>query len=131
MNKINAINPLFLIRLAVAVIFLTHSLHGVFNQTVNAFGESYLNAVGFAPFGVIIAWAMISFEIVGSVLLIFGKFLRFIIPAFCLILITGIVLVHYPDGWFVVGPGRNGVEFSFVLLVSLIAIALPVWKVKD
>lgn len=119
------INPLFLIRLAVATIFLTHSLHGVFNQTVNAFGESYLNKVGFAPFGVVLAWVIILFEIAGSILLIFGKFLRFIVPVFCLILITGIVLVHYPDGWFVVGPGRNGVEFSFVLLVSLIAVSLP------
>ncbi|RAJ29158.1 DoxX family protein [Pedobacter cryoconitis] len=124
MNKINAINPLFLIRLAVATIFLTHSLHGVFNQTVNAFGDSYLNAVGFAPFGVTIAWAMIIFQVFGSILLILGKFLRFIIPGFCLILITGIVLVHYPAGWYVVGPGRNGVEFSFVLLVSLLAIFL-------
>lgn len=131
MNKINAINPLFLIRLAVATIFLTHSLHGVFNQTVNAFGESYLNSVGFAPFGVIIAWVIILFEIFGSILLIFGKLLRFVVPAFCLILITGIVLVHYPNGWYVVGPGRNGVEFSFVLLVSLIAIALPVRKIKE
>lgn len=131
MNKINATNPLFLIRLAVATIFLTHSLHGVFNQTVNAFGESYLNSVGFAPFGVIIAWVIILFEIFGSILLIFGKLLRFVVPAFCLILITGIVLVHYPNGWYVVGPGRNGVEFSFVLLVSLIAIALPVRKIKE
>ncbi|KIO77521.1 hypothetical protein TH53_08755 [Pedobacter lusitanus] len=130
MNKINAIDPLFLIRLAVGTIFLTHSLHGVFNQTVNAFGESYLNAVGFAPFGIIIAWAMILFEIAGSVLLILGKFLRLIVPCFCLILITGIVLVHYPDGWFVVGPGRNGMEFSFVLLVSLIAVLLPPKKIR-
>ncbi|MBB5635157.1 putative oxidoreductase [Pedobacter cryoconitis] len=131
MKKINAINPLFLIRLAVATIFLTHSLHGVFNQTVNAFGESYLNTVGFAPFGVILAWIMISFEIIGSVLLILGKFLRFIVPVFCLILITGIVLVHYPDGWYVVGPGRNGMEFSFVLLVSLIAILLQAKKIAE
>jgi putative oxidoreductase len=35
-----------------------------------------------------------------------------------LILVMGIVLVHYPEGWYVVGGGRNGVEFN-VLLISV------------
>jgi len=33
------------------------------------------------------------------------------------------VLVHYPDGWFVVGAGRNGMEYSMMLLAGLIAVA--------
>ncbi|WP_197286179.1 DoxX family protein [Pedobacter sp. PACM 27299] len=126
MKTINRINPLFLIRLAIATIFLSHSLHGVLNHTVNDFGEGYLNKVGFAPFGVYVAWALMVFEIIGSILILFGKLLKYVVPGFILILITGIILVHYPDGWFVVGPGRNGMEFSFVLILSLIAICIPV-----
>ncbi|WGQ10127.1 DoxX family protein [Pedobacter gandavensis] len=126
MKTINRINPLLLIRIALATIFLSHSLHGVLNHTVNDFGELYLNKVGFAPFGVYVAWALMVFEIIGSLLILFGKLLKYVVPGFLLILITGIVLVHYPDGWFVVGPGRNGMEFSFVLILSLIAICIPV-----
>ncbi|WP_316822004.1 DoxX family protein [Pedobacter gandavensis] len=130
MKTINSFNPLFLIRLAIATIFLSHSLHGVYNQTVNDFGEFYLNKVGFAPFGVYLAWALMAFEIIGSIFILFGKYLNYVVPGFILILITGIVLVHYPDGWYVVGPGRNGMEFSFVLILCLIAICFPARKAK-
>ena len=33
----------------------------------------------------------------------------------------GIILVHLREGWFVVGGGRNGVEYS-VLLVSIFLV---------
>ena len=35
----------------------------------------------------------------------------------------GMFLVHYPAGWFVVGAGRNGMEYSVLLLAGLIAVA--------
>jgi putative oxidoreductase len=34
-------------------------------------------------------------------------------------------MVHASNGWFVVGAGRNGVEYSVLLLCCLTAIALP------
>lgn len=34
----------------------------------------------------------------------------------------GIVLVHYQEGWFVVGGGRNGMEYNFLLICVLISI---------
>lgn len=43
-------------------------------------------------------------------------------PSFALILLGGIVLVHGHEGWFVVGGGRNGVEYSVLLLVCLVAL---------
>lgn len=33
-----------------------------------------------------------------------------------------LVLVHAPFGWFVVGAGRNGVEYSVLLLVLLCCV---------
>ena len=35
---------------------------------------------------------------------------------------TGIALVHAPAGWFVVGLGRNGVEYSVLILFCLAAL---------
>lgn len=35
---------------------------------------------------------------------------------------AGILLVHAREGWFVVGGGRNGMEYSVLLISSLIAL---------
>jgi putative oxidoreductase len=40
------------------------------------------------------------------------------------ILIFGIITVHFAEGWYVVGAGRNGIEFSFILIVVLFAILI-------
>ena len=44
----------------------------------------------------------------------------------CAVFITiyacGIWLVHSAAGWFVVGAGRNGVEYSMLLLLCLIVL---------
>jgi len=43
------------------------------------------------------------------------------------ILTLGMILVHWPEGWFVVGGGRNGMEYSVLLIISLLAIAWAWW----
>lgn len=118
-------SALLLVRIAIAMVFLSHSLHGILNNTVNTFGESYLNTVGFKPYGVFLAWAIIVYEIMASFLIFIGKFVKWVTPGLILILIAGIILVHFKEGWYVVGPGRNGMEFSCVLILLLIAISLP------
>jgi putative oxidoreductase len=42
-----------------------------------------------------------------------------------IILIAGIVMVHYPEGWFVVGGGRNGMEYNFLLIAVIVSLMLP------
>jgi uncharacterized membrane protein YphA (DoxX/SURF4 family) len=39
-------------------------------------------------------------------------------------LAAGIALVHWPAGWFVVGAGRNGMEYSILLILCLAALIL-------
>ena len=39
-------------------------------------------------------------------------------------LAAGIWLVHAPNGWFVVGGGRNGVEYSVCLIAGFVALVL-------
>lgn len=106
----------FILRLAVAIIFLSHSLHGIFTgNDVNNFGNLFLNQIGFAPFGVFIAWAVVLSQVITSVLLLIDKYTKISTIINILILIAGVVTVHFKEGWFVVGGGRNGMEFSFIL----------------
>ena len=42
-----------------------------------------------------------------------------------LILIAGIATVHFKEGWYVVGGGRNGWEYNFLLIIALLTIMYP------
>lgn len=114
-----------IIRIVIALIMIIHPLHRTYNGNVTGFGE-YLDSIGY-PFGVAVAWLITITQIIGSLALIFGKF---IVPFSILnigIFLVGIVLVHYPDGWFVVGGGTNGMEFSFALIACLLGIVWAYW----
>ena len=36
-------------------------------------------------------------------------------------------MVHWPVGWFVVGGGRNGMEYGVLLIVCLAILAFTHW----
>ncbi len=118
-------NNNFILRFAVAVILIMHSVPGMFDNGVNNFGNLYLNEIGFAPLGLYIAWAIKLSHVVCAVLLMMNKYLKLasIVPIF--ILIAGIVMVHGKNGWFVVGGGTNGVEYNFLLICVLLTIMFP------
>ncbi len=116
------VNNLLLLRLAVAVILLMHSVPGMFDGGVRAFGEGYLNQVGFAPFGVALAWAIKLSHVANAVCLVLGKYVKLSSVPTLLILVAGIVMLHWQEGWFVVGGGRNGMEFNFLLIVALLTV---------
>jgi putative oxidoreductase len=118
-------NGTLLLRIAVAVILLTHSVFGIFDNGINDFGNLFLNQIGFAPFGVFIAWSIKLSHIVAAVLLLLNKYVKLAGFVTIFILIMGIVLVHFQEGWFVVGGGRNGVEYNFLLICVLLAIMYP------
>ena len=122
-------NNTVILRFAVAIILLTHSIPGMFNNGVNDFGNLYLNQIGFAPVGVYLAWLIKISHVVCAVLLLLNKFIKPAAIVTIFILIMGIVLVHFKEGWFVVGGGRNGVEYNFLLICVLVAIMFPNgWK---
>ena len=113
----------FLLRLAMAMVFLTHSLHGIFTgNDVNDFGHLFLDKIGFAPFGVWIAWMVVLSQVATSVLLLINRYITMAAVINIVFLIMGIVLVHFKEGWFVVGGGRNGMEFSVVLILVLLSL---------
>lgn len=118
-------NSTLLLRLSVAVIFLTHSVFGIFDNGINDFGNLFLNQIGFAPFGVILAWSIKLSHIVAAILLILNKYIKLAGFVTIFVLIMGIILVHFKEGWFVVGGGRNGMEYNFLLIIVLLAIMYP------
>lgn len=118
-------NSNFLLRVAVAVILFMHSIPGMFNNGIHDFGALYLNQVGFSPVGIPLAWAIKLSHIVCAVCLLFDRFIKWPAIITIVIFVVGIFMVHLKEGWYVVGGGRNGVEFNFLLIVVLITILFP------
>jgi len=110
-----------IIRIFLAVTMLIHAIARINAGGVAPFGE-FLTISGF-PFGSYLAWAITIFEIGGAIVLALGYFVPVIASIFAAQLIMGIILVHAKEGWFVVGLGRNGMEYSVLLIVSFLAIA--------
>lgn len=111
-----------IVRVAVAVLLGIHGWFRAFSGTMPLFGD-FLEGVGL-PAGLAAAWAITAFEMTGAILLAAGRYVRVVVPGFALILLGGIATVHAAEGWFVVGAGRNGVEFSVLLLACLAAVWL-------
>ena len=122
----NKTTALTLIRVVLAAVMFAHGAARISAGTVGGFGE-FLGSQGI-PLGFYVAWGITLFEIIGSVLLAAGFYTWIIALIFALQLAVGIALVHYKEGWFVVGHGRNGMEFSAVLIASLLAIAYANYK---
>ncbi|MBO9675099.1 MAG: DoxX family protein [Sphingobacteriaceae bacterium] len=111
-----------ILRLVMAIVLLSHSVLGMFDGGINDFGNLYLNKIGFNPFGVAIAWSIKLSHVLCAILLIFNRYIRLACFATIFVLVMGIIMVHFKEGWFVVGGGRNGVEYNFVLIWVLTAI---------
>lgn len=111
-----------IIRIFLAATMIIHSVARINAGGVAPFGE-FLTATGF-PLGFYIAWGITIFELGGGIVLAAGFLVPLIAVIFAFQLIMGIILVHAENGWFVVGLGRNGMEYSVLLIVSFLAIAL-------
>ena len=118
-----------IVRIVVALVLSVHSISRIINGDVAGFGE-FLGSIGF-PLGVALAWFITLSTLASSVALVIG---RLIIPA-CIchmaVLVMGIFLDHMHDGWFVVGGGRNGMEYSVVLIACLFAVLWSYWPRKQ
>jgi putative oxidoreductase len=111
-----------ILRVAIAGTMVIHGVTRVTVGGVGGFGD-WLGTRGL-PFGVALAWILTAVEIAGGLALASGRWVRALCAWFAAQLIAGILLVHAPEGWFVVGAGRNGMEYSVILIVGLAVIAL-------
>lgn len=120
-----------LLRIGVAALLFVHGVFRIVAGGVAPFGE-FLTGQG-VPLGFWVAALLTAVEVVGAPLLAAGVFLRPLALWFAVELVAGIAMVHAREGWFVVGGGRNGVEYSVALLLALLAIVVSEqwWEKRD
>lgn len=116
------ISSIMVVRIAVAAMFIIHGVMRIVENAVGPFGP-FLESRGL-PFGLAWAWAVTIIEIVGGTLLALGRYTAPLAAYFIIQTALGIWWVHWQAGWFVVGLGRNGMEYSVLLIACLIAVLL-------
>ncbi|RYD63341.1 MAG: DoxX family protein [Sphingomonadales bacterium] len=109
------------LRIAIACLLAIHGWYRFAHGGVVPFGE-WLTGQGI-PLGPYVAGVVTGWEILATPLLALGWRVPWLCLGFVCVYLTGLVMVHWPEGWFVVGGGRNGMEYSVLLLVCLIVIA--------
>lgn len=76
------------------------------------------------PLSGVLAWGVSLVEVAGGLALIAGLFA---VPAALVLSVhqlASLVVVHLGEGFFVVGPGRAGIEFNLVMIAGLVTILL-------
>jgi len=116
--------PTLVLRIILAAVFFMHGIPSILTGAVNNFGNHHLNTAGFAPIGLPLAWAIKLSHVACAILLILNRYIRLVAIVTIPILVAGIIMVHAAEGWFVVGEGRNGVEFNVLLISVLVYLAI-------
>lgn len=75
--------------------------------------------------GVPVAISVKLIHLAAILSLLFNKFLVPISVLNIIILIVGIIMIHWEEGWYVVGGGRNGMEFNFLLIFCFLTFIFP------
>ncbi len=131
--KLNLLGPLaaldrrsaaswLLLRILLSCLIAAHGWARFCVGGVAPFGE-WLHAQG-VPAGWLVAGAITLFEIVGTPLFLLGLGVFPLSLLYALLYTVGMCLVHLPVGWFVVGLGRNGAEYSVLLIACLILVGV-------
>jgi putative oxidoreductase len=120
---------LFVLRLTVGLVFFMHGvpkLTGGMEQTAQFFASLGI------PAPVVAAWAVAVLEVVGGIGLMAGLLTPLWNLLFIAEMVTAIAVVHYPRGFYVIGPGQGGYEFSMLLIaanVCLLLVGAGAWAV--
>lgn len=116
-------------RVTVALQLMIHGMTRIALGGVGGFGGFLTD--NHIPAGTVVAWLITGGEILGGAALAAGFFVIPLSCVFALELLMGIGLVHFREGWFVVGAGRNGMEYSVVLIAALVSTALAHFPRKN
>ena len=108
---------LLVLRIVISCLLAAHGWARLISGGVEPFG-GWLDSQGL-PFGIGIAAGVTALEIIGTPLLALGRWVTWLCLVYCAVYATGLVMVHMPEGWFVVGLGRNGMEYSALLIACL------------
>ena len=109
--------PLIVLRILMGIIFISHSSARFYYASIPDFGV-FLNSQGFM-IGLLLAWIITLGELISGSFLVLGFFIRYCVLFHATIITMGIIMVHLKQGWFVVGHGTGGVEYSLLILAVL------------
>lgn len=117
------VNPqlgLAILRVVLGVIFIAHG-------APKLFAGGMAGTVGFfaslgIPLPLIAAWLIALLEFVGGIALILGFFVTPVALLLIVHMLAGIVLVHAPNGFYVIGGGQGGIEFNLVLAAAALML---------
>lgn len=120
MNRTAPAWSLTILRVVVGLIFVMHGYPKLFAGgmpgTIEMFGQLGI------PLPVVAAWLVAILETVGGLALILGIFVTPVAILLGIHMLTGIFLVHLPNGFYVIGPGQGGFEFNLLLIAALITL---------
>lgn len=117
------------LRIVIAALLAIHGWYRWIEDGVAPFGE-WLTGQG-VPMGPYVAAGVTGYEIVATVPLALGWRVPGLCLGFCAIYAAGLAMVHWPAGWFVVGGGRNGMEYSVLLIACLGILAFTHWPERS
>jgi len=117
---------LVILRIGAAALLFVHGAARAVTGGVVPFGE-WLGAQGF-PAGVVWATSVTAIELLGAPLLAAGRWVAPLCAYFMIQLTIGLFTVHLGEGWFVVGLGRNGMEYSVLLILCLGCVGAGHWR---
>jgi putative oxidoreductase len=101
----------------IGIIFITHGIARLYYGSNPDFG-GFLNSQGLV-IGLAIAWIITIGEIIFGSLLALGQYVRYCVIFHAVVILGGVIFVHFSQGLFVVGHGTGGVEYSVLILAIL------------
>lgn len=104
---------------------IMHSVPSFITMDVIYFGSGFLAQKGFGSMGVPLAILVKLVHLITIPALIFDKYLILFSVLNICILLGGIVMIHFQEGWYVVGGGSNGIEFNFLLIFIFLSLIIP------
>ena len=110
------------LRVTVAGLIAAHGWMRFAGGGVVPFGE-WLTSQG-VPAGFAVAAVITALEVIGTPVYAAGLAVPALSVTYACIYAVGIAMVHAREGWFVVGAGRNGAEYSVLLIVCLLCVGL-------
>lgn len=118
------LNPelgLAVLRIVLGVIFIAHGYPKIAGGVAGT-GE-FLGQLG-VPLAGFFAWVVTLLEFFGGIALVIGFLVTPVSLLLSFHMLVGIVLVHAPEGFYVIGPGQGGLEFNLLLIAALLSMVL-------
>lgn len=117
---------LLVLRIGLGVIFFLHGaqkLFGWFGGPGIQGGTAFFASLGI-PAPDIMIWVVGILELFGGLMLIAGFLVRVFGALLAIDMLTATLLFHLPAGFFLTAEGREGMEFTFILSLASLAVAL-------